>query len=114
MTIDTNKQTFICECGCNLQFIEYSIGLDICVGNKWIITEFKIYNNGLNDYRWSDYLQINQFKFWSELREYIIINYNSIIANPIQLDMQWIHLYNFYIKDDNFDVNDKLYYEYIF
>lgn len=99
-----------CECGCNLDFINYEAGFDIYVGNSWVVS-----NNAMVNYNWSNYIQMNEFKVWNELRECIVINYNQSLMHNEQVKPEnapWIHLFNLYGNSD-IPLNEKLYYEYI-
>lgn len=101
-----------CTCGCNMEFIDYQPGVDISIGNSWLITE-----NAMVDYQWADYTWMNEYDLWHELREDIIFNYNhSLNNNPIKPeDAPWIHLYNRYVVGmDHMPLNEKLYYEYVY
>ena len=98
-----------CECGCNLEFIDYEPGFDVYIGNNWLITEDAMVN-----YSWRDYICMNEFKLWMELREDIILNYNHSLNNdPMQAaDAPWVHLYNIHVANrDHIPLNEKLYYE---
>jgi hypothetical protein len=103
---------YFCDCGCNLEFIEYGPGFDLYVGNKWIITA-----NAMVHYKWRNYIWLHEFKLWNELREDIILNYNHALNNdPVKPeDAPWIHLYNREIaQENNIPLNERLYYEYIY
>jgi hypothetical protein len=101
-----------CTCGCNMEFVDYQPGVDISIGNSWLITE-----NAMVDYQWADYTWMNEFNLWRDLREDIIFNYNHSLNNePIKPeDAPWIHLYNRYVVgNDHIPLNEKLYYEYVY
>jgi len=114
---DLNKVTnhnYVCKCGCNLEFIGYSPGIDIYAGidtnPKWIIT-----HDGMVEYKWRDYISLDDFTLWKDFREYIILSYNEIIYRNVVYpeDAPWIHLYNREV-DNHIPLNAKLSYEYIF
>lgn len=98
-----------CDCGCKLQFRKFAPGLDIYVGQDRIITQLPMLK-----YTWSDYLQLDVFNTWMELKEYITVNCNNAL-NYIELeevDAPWIHLYNKYIaREVDFPLNARLSYE---
>ena len=103
-----------CKCGCLLLFEDYDIGYEIYIGNnKYCLSDNKIYNN----YNWSEYIKMNEYETWGELKEDIILNYNSEYQydNPSDF-IPWIHLYNKYCRSDscikNVD-NEKLYYDFV-
>jgi len=101
-----------CDCGCNLEFVEYKPGFDISIGNNWLITA-----DAMVDYKWSDYIWLHEFKLWQELREDIILNYNQVLNNePIKAaDGPWVHLYNREVVDNHhMPLNGELYYEYVY
>ena len=101
---------YMCDCGCNLDFIDYKPGFDVFVGNKWLIT-----NNAMVKYKWLDYITINEYKLWQDFREDIILNYNYALNNePAKPeDAPWIHLYNREVENQ-IPLNEKLYYEYVY
>ena len=110
-TINEEKQ-YRCTCGCNLEFIDYEEGLDIYIGNSWLMTEYSMV-----EYGWVDYIWMNEFNLWQELREDIIFNYTHALKNePMKPeDAPWIHLYNRYVMNkDHIPLNEKLYYEYVY
>jgi len=109
---NTMPTQYHCDCGCNLDFIDYEPGFDVYVGNNWILTA-----NSMLNYSWKDYIWMHEFKVWNELREDIILNYNHALINlPIKTeDAPWIHLYNREVMmGNNIPLNEKLYYEYVF
>ena len=119
---DATSNKYRCNCGCNLEFIKNNPGVDIYIGNNWIITI-----NALADYRWVDYIRINEFKVWQELREDIILNYNRSLQNESIMnesimnesikakDAPWVHLYNVNIAGkQHIPLNEKLYYDCVY
>ena len=111
--VNLNKvidNTYKCDCGCDLEFIDYIPGFDITVGKKWLIT-----NNAMVKYKWSNYVCVNEYKLWQDFRKDIIFKYNHIINNePVKLeDAPWIHLYNQEVEN-KIPLNEKLYYEYVY
>ena len=108
--LEANK--YLCDCGCNLEFIEYEPGFDVYVGNKWIIT-----NNAMVEYSWRDYILLHEFKLWNDFQEDIILNYNNALNHEVLKpeDAPWIHLYNREIAQGNhIPLNEQLYYEYVY
>ena len=106
------QNKYRCDCGCNLEFIDYEPGFDIYLGDSWLITA-----NAMVDYKWSDYIWLHEFKLWQELREDIILNYNQVLNNePINAaDGPWVHLYNReVVEGHHMPLNGKLYYEYAY
>ena len=99
-----------CNCGCKLKFIEYNPGFDVYVGNKWLITA-----NAMVNYKWKDYITLNEFKQWKDFRKDIILNYNEALENDLANpeDAPWIHLYNRDV-DNQIPLNENLYYEYVY
>lgn len=85
---NNNNRVRLCECGCNIRFIEFSIGCDIYfihdgrMNNK-IISEEQMVNGS----RWRDYIKV-EFKTWGELWNHIDANKNE--------DPVFFHLYNEY------------------
>jgi len=106
------EKQYRCTCGCNLDFFDDDPGVDIYIGNSWLMTEYSMV-----DYGWVDYIWMNEFNLWQELREDIIFNYTHALKNePMNPeDAPWIHLYNRYvINKDHIPLNEKLYYEYVY
>jgi hypothetical protein len=106
------QHKYRCDCGCNLEFVEYELGFDISIGNNWLITA-----DAMVDYKWSDYIWLHEFNLWQELREDIILNYNQVLNNePIKAgDGPWVHLYNRLVVDaHHMPLNGELYYEYAY
>ncbi len=106
------ENKYHCDCGCNLDFIDYEPGFDVYVGNSWIIT-----SDAMVKYSWCDYISMHEFKLWNDFREDIVLNYNHALNthalyNQQAKDMPWIHLYNKY-GNSNIPLNEKLYYEYV-
>ena len=102
---ETNQ--YKCNCGCNLDFIDYERGFDVYAGNNWIITA-----NAMVNYSWRDYIWMNEFTIWNELLDDIVLNYKHAMINVKAEDAPWIHLYNVYNKC-SIPLNEKLYYEYV-
>ena len=104
--------TFECECGCKLIFEDYSVGCDIYVGERGIISHYQM----VGDYSWADYLPRNTF--WHELKAYIVQNYvKSNLDDGVDREEElkgWIHLYNRHCVNDSFNGNDKLSYEHVY
>ena len=102
-----------CDCGCNLEFIDYEPGFDVYVGNNWLITA-----NAMVEYNWGDYIRMHDFNVWHEMRENIIVNYNHALQNePVKAaDAPWIHLYNreINVNGDDIPLNEKIYYEHAY
>ena len=108
--LDAKK--YLCDCGCNLEFIDYEPGFDVSVGNKWLITA-----NAMVEYSWMDYILPDEFNLWQDFQEYIIIKYNNALNHEVVKpeDAPWIHLYNREIaQGNNIPLNEKLYYEYVY
>ena len=100
-----NNNTYICDCGCNIEFNCNSLGIEIHFINNnnpinKILSVSKIKNAS-----WNTYLDIDNFDTWGELWNYIQSQRNE--TNAMQ------HLYNRY---QNMVVphNAKLSLEYIF
>jgi hypothetical protein len=109
-----NPNKYLCDCGCNLEFIEYKPGFDISVGNKWLIT-----NNAMVEYSWRDYILLHEFNLWQDFQADIILNYNDIRNRNNEAvkpeDAPWIHLYNREVAQGNhIPLNEKMYYEYVY
>jgi hypothetical protein len=95
-----------------LEFIKNKPGVDIYIGDYWIITF-----NAMANYRWNDYIRMNEFKVWKELREDIIVNYNHSLQNESikAEDAPWVHLYNVNVAGkEHIPLNEKLYYDCIY
>jgi len=104
-----------CKCGCLLLFEDYELGYEIYIGNnKYCLSDNKIYNN----YNWSEYIKMNEYETWRELKEDIILNYNNKDQYDNLKDFRtWTHLYNNYCIDvsciKNIDENEKFYFNFI-
>lgn len=102
---------YVCECGCKLEFIDYKPGLDINIGNKWLITQ-----SAMEEYYWEDYLPIAYHETWLTLKTEIIKMYEEEVLIGTPHSAPWLHLYNYYVKVENdpFPLNARLSYEYVF
>ena len=102
-----------CRCGCLALFEKYEEGYEIYIGDNKCL-----FDNKMRGFVWSDYITMNEYKTWGELKADIILNYNNEFQYDNSTDfMPWIHLYNKYCKgteNDNENDNDKLYYDYVF
>jgi len=103
-----NNWNFICECGCKLEFVGFTTGLDIYVSNRWLITQDK-----MKDYCWGDYLPTDRHEMWFSLKNEIIKMYEEEYLNGIPHSEPWLHLYNYYVnvEHDPIQLNGKLSYE---
>ena len=88
--VDPNK--YLCDCSCNLKFIEYKPGFDISVGSEWLISE-----NAMVYYSWVNYIRSRKFNLLQDFHEHIILKYNDIRNRNNEAvkpeDAPWIHLY---------------------
>ena len=110
--VDPNK--YLCDCSCNLKFIEYKPGFDISVGSEWLISE-----NAMVDYSWVNYIRSRKFNLLQDFHEHIILKYNDIRNRNNEAvkpeDAPWIHLYNCEVAQGNhIPLNEKMYYEYVY
>jgi|694.fasta_scaffold147219_3 hypothetical protein len=86
----------VCVCGCGLTF-KAGVGLDIYIGERWLITAPK-----MSEHIWGNFIWEDGHKKWLELREFIIINYNNRVnAIGAQEFGPYIHLYNECILREN-------------
>lgn len=108
--MDENN-VYVCNCGCSLKFESYMPGLDIYIGNKWIITADR-----LVDYSWSGYVP-TYYKTWSALKEFIIQKHNEALQREGDDNYKpYIHLYNKNVKlyenkIDPIPLNETIYHE---
>ena len=107
-------QKYLCDCSCNLKFIEYKPGFDISVGSEWLISE-----NAMVDYSWVNYIRSRKFNLLQDFHEHIILKYNDIRNRNNEAvkpeDAPWIHLYNCEVAQGNhIPLNEKMYYEYVY
>ena len=113
VAVEAIPDQYRCDCGCNLEFIDYEPGFDVYVGNNWLITA-----NAMVEYNWGDYIRMHAFNVWHEMRENIIVNYNHALQNePVKAaDAPWIHLYNreINVNGDDIPLNEKIYYEHAY
>ena len=100
--------TFACDCGCGLEFEAFRTGLDIYIGERWLITAPKMYEHIWRNFIWED-----GHTKWLELREFIIINYNNRVnAIGAQEFGPYIHLYNEYVlRANTMPLNAKVMFE---
>ena len=102
---------YVCDCGCALEFEMYKPGLDVYIGERWLITA-----NPMVDYCWDSYVPTGMHKNWLGLKEYIIQKRNEALQPMGDNYRPYIHLYNDNIaryegKEDPIPLNAKLYYE---
>jgi hypothetical protein len=102
-----DEKTYICNCGCNIEFQPYLLGCEmhliydgIANNEQYLFTQFKMLNNS-----WNNYIDVDAFKTWGELWNYIKNNKNK--NNVIE------HLYNEYLAS-NIPADSILYLDYIF
>lgn len=97
----------VCGCGCELQFCRFNLGLEIYVGQEWLMAERE-----LLAYKWRDYLSPNHCTTWGELQEYITTNFNNSLNNMyVPENAPWYHLYNSSVrKFDMYPLNGVLNY----
>ena len=97
-------QTYVCECGCNLEF-KSDLGCEFQLGVRWLIVEDQFADAMQGPWRF----YVGQgYKYWGQLREYIIKEKNRIPDEPV-----WLHLYNKYCNLSIPD-NTKMMEDYIF
>lgn len=103
-----NHWNFICECGCKLEFVGFTPGLDIYVDDHWIIAQDK-----MKDYCWEDYLPKDRHETWFTLKDEIIKMYQEEYLNGAPHTEIWLHLYNYYVnvENDPIPLNGRLTYE---
>ena len=100
--------TFICDCGCGLKFEAFRRGLDIRLGERWLITAPK-----MSEHIWENFIWDDGHKNWLELLDFIIKHYNKRV-NPIggQEFGPYIHLYNEYVlRENSIPLNAKVVFE---
>lgn len=101
------SDTFVCGCGCNIEFIKFSMGCDIyffhngAQVNK-IFSESQMVNDS-----WCNYINVDEFSNWGEMWNYICNNMNNADNNVMR------HLYNVY-KDVEIPADARMELEYIF
>ena len=100
--------TFACDCGCGMEFDAFRVGLDIHLGERWLISEPK-----MSEHIWRNFIWEDGHKNWLELREFIIKNYNNRVnAIGAQEFGPYIHLYNEYIlRENTIPLNAKVVFE---
>lgn len=105
-----NHWHYICECGCKIEFIGSTSGLDIYVGDHW---KWLIKQNDMQEYCWESYLPTNRHDTWLSLKNEIIKMYEEKFLQEIPYSEPWLHLYNYYVKVENdpFPLNGKLIYK---
>jgi len=110
--VEAVQNNYKCNCGCNLEFIDYEPGFDVYIGNNWLITA-----NAMVNYSWQRYIWMHEFKVWKDFREDIILNYNDTLNNvPMNAeDAPWIHLYNVNVAGkEHIPLNEAIYYQYVY
>ena len=106
-----SKNTYICECGCNVEFDSYSLGWDIYfIGTdgttlNYIFTESRMVNDS-----WNNYIDMDKFTTWGDLWSFITECQKKQTSNIM------LHLYNQYKDTLQFyvPINAKLSLEYIY
>ena len=106
-----NNDKYVCDCGCALEFEMYKTGLDVYIGERWLISAGK-----MTKFCWDDYVPTHMHKNWLGLKEHIIQNRNEALNREEDDYKPYIHLYNDNIaryegKEDPIPLNAKLYYE---
>ena len=83
------EENYKCEC-CNIEFIDYSLGVDIYIGNNWLISEPKMVDD-----MWYWYLDnTSLYKTWGNLKKHIC-DMKELKNEDYPV---WLHLYNRYIS----------------
>jgi hypothetical protein len=105
------NDNYVCNCGCALEFEMYKPGLDVFVGERWLIT-----SDSMVEYSWESYVPTGMHKNWMELKEYIIQKRNEALPRMGNNYRPYIHLYNVNLaryegNADPIPLNSKLYYE---
>ena len=116
------ENTYICKCGCELEFIPMSMGCDIYfIHNGEQINKIFSQPKLAND-TWQNYINDGDFETWGELWHYIyyIYHYNADYEdkedktqNAILSKKVMKHLYNTY-KDIDVPIDAKLSFEFIY
>jgi hypothetical protein len=103
-----NHWHFICKCGCKLEFVGFTPGLDINASNRWIITQDK-----MKEHCWGDYLPTDRHETWLNLKNEIIKMYEEEVLKGTPYSEPWLHLYNYYVnvENDPIPLNARLSYE---
>ena len=102
-----HNYVYVCKCGCNISFIDYSLGWDMYFKNNESILKYIFTENRMVDMTWNEYIDINKFKTWDELWSHILENKD--------VDNIMLHLYNQYkIFEDVMPQDTKLILEYIY
>ena len=101
---DNDNNLYKCDCGCELYFIKYTVGLQLYLKkdniHNIIINENKINENKINNYDFDLYKNaiINL-----TCNEFILL-----ITQKKNEDSVWFHLYNEYIDLINYNIpNDS-------
>ena len=105
------NDTYVCNCGCGLEFVMDKPGLDVFIGERWLIT-----SDSMVEYSWDSYVPTGMHNNWMELKEYIIQKRNEALPRIGDNYRPYIHLYNVNLaryegNADPIPLNAKLYYE---
>ena len=105
--MEQDAEFYVCNCGCGLKFKE-GVGLDIYIGERWLITAPK-----MSEHIWGNFIWEDGHTKWLELREFIIINYNNRVnAIGAQEFGPYIHLYNdCVLRPNTIPLNAKVMFE---
>ena len=103
-----SDNTYQCDCGCNLFFEYYSLGVEYHVDNYTddngygrLITENRIIGHSWNNY-------------FNDFYKKTVGDFVQLIKQNKDIDNVWKHLYNRYIIFENIPQNKKVYHEYCY
>ena len=82
------QETYFCDCGCNIEFIKYALGIEMYFIHNGIQTNKLLSEPGMLNNSWNNYINMELYKTWLDLWTYICNNKN---ANNVMK-----HLYNEY------------------
>jgi hypothetical protein len=99
---------YVCDCGCDLEFEKFRPGLDIHLGERWLLTAPK-----MSEHIWENFIWNRNYKNWLELREFIIMRYTNRIHRVGLMEFgPYIHLYNQYVlRENTIPLNAKVMFE---
>ena len=97
------RPTYTCDCGCNIEFISFSMGWDMHYIHNGECINFIFSESSMTNDSWSNYIDMDDFDTWGDLWTYILENHNAQLTNTQvfgngNYSNIMLHLYNQYVN----------------